>query len=83
MLETIPARRDPCWSDPATRTSILHGLVRDHALTRDELCDLLGQSPNTVKFFLNGHRTTITADALRALMYDLRERAKKRRGRKS
>lgn len=83
MLDTIPARRDPCWSDPVTRTRLLHNLVLDHELTRDDLCELLAKPANTVKFFLNGHRTTITADALRALMYDLRERAKKRRGRKS
>lgn len=81
MLEPVPARRDPCWSDSAFRTQKLHQLVEHYSLTRAELADLLGQTPNTVRFLLTSHRSTITPDALRALIYDLRSQAKKRRSR--
>jgi hypothetical protein len=43
-------------------------------MTRQMLADMTGAAPNTVKFWLNAHKTVIPANTLRGLLYDLNAR---------
>jgi hypothetical protein len=69
----IPARTDPCWSNPLWRTRTIRALV-DAGLGRAELSEISGASMNSVKFWLSEHRDVIPANTLRLVMLELARR---------
>ncbi len=75
MSQIAPAS-DPMWSDAATRTRLFIDLLEKHNLSDADAAVIMGRSENAVFQYrtVDKHRV-IPAPLLRALMYDLQNKA--------